>query len=114
MYHTLNRKITVAFRDMAEDTKQHIRIHVYDQDFDIAVRPQDEPLYRRAAKFITERYNKYAEMFKGHKSDHTIALMTLIDIALLYEMEVDKNDVEPYNNTLKRLILEIDKALEGK
>ena len=53
-------------------------------------------------------------MFKGHKSDHTIALMTLIDIALLYEMEVDKNDVEPYNNTLKRLILEIDKALEGK
>ena len=99
---------------MAEDTKQHIRIHVYDQDFDIAVRPQDEPLYRRAAKFITERYNKYAEMFNGHKSDHTIALMTLIDIALLYEMEVDKNDVEPYNNTLKRLILEIDKALEGK
>ena len=51
---------------MAEDNlkKQHIRIHVYDEDFTIAVRPEDEPLYRRAAKFITERYNKYAEMFK--------------------------------------------------
>ena len=96
------------------ETKQHIRIHVYDEDFDIAVRPEDEPLYRKAAKFITERYNRYAETFKGHKSDHTIALMTLIDIALLYEMEVQKNDVTPYDNTLKRLIGEIDKALYGK
>ena len=40
--------------------------------------------------------------------------MTLIDIALLYEMEVDKNDVEPYNKTLERLISEIDKALAEK
>lgn len=98
---------------MAEDTKQHIRIHVYDQDFDIAVRSEDEPLYRRAAKFITERYNKYAEMFKTHKSDHTIALMTLIDIALLYEKEVERNDVKPFEDTVKRLTEEIDKALEG-
>ena len=100
---------------MAQDeTKQHIRIHVYDQDFDIAVRPEDEPLYRKAAKFITERYNRYAETFKGHKSDHTIALMTLIDIALLYEMEVEKNDVKPIENSLNRLMSEIDKALGGK
>ena len=97
---------------MAEDTKQHIRIHVYDQDFDIAVRPEDEPLYRRAAKFITERYNKYAEMFKTHKSDHTIALMTLIDIALLYEKEVERNDVKPFEDIVKRLTEDIDKALE--
>lgn len=101
---------------MAQDneTKQHIRIHVYDEDFDIAVRPEDEPLYRKAAKFITERYNRYAENFKGHKSDHTIALMTLIDIALLYEMEMEKNDVSPYDDTMKRLIGEIDKVLGGK
>ncbi|MGN0281555.1 MAG: cell division protein ZapA [Prevotella sp.] len=96
------------------ETKQHIRIHVYDQDFDIAVRPEDEPLYRKAAKFITERYNRYAENFKGHKSDHTIALMTLIDIALLYEMEKTKNDVTPIDDTLKRLIKELDSALDGK
>lgn len=101
---------------MAQDneTKQHIRIHVYDEDFDIAVRPEDEPLYRKAAKFITERYNRYAENFKGHKSDHTIALMTLIDIALLYEMEMEKNDVSPYDDTMKRLLGEIDKVLGGK
>ena len=101
---------------MAQDneTKQHIRIHVYDEDFDIAVRPEDEPLYRKAAKFITERYNRYDENFKGHKSDHTIALMTLIDIALLYEMEMEKNDVSPYDDTMKRLIGEIDKVLGGK
>lgn len=101
---------------MAQDneTKQNIRIHVYDEDFYIAVRPEDEPLYRKAAKFITERYNRYAENFKGHKSDHTIALMTLIDIALLYEMEVEKNDVKPVENTLKRLMQEMDKALDGE
>ena len=99
---------------MAEDTKQHIRIHVYDQDFDIAVKPEQEPLYRKAAKFITDRYNKYAEMFKSHKSDHTIALMTLIDIALLYEIERQKNDVAPYDSTLKLLMDEMDKVLAGK
>ena len=101
---------------MAQDneTKQHIRIHVYDEDFDIAVRPEDEPLYRKAAKFITERYNRYAENFKGHKSDHTIALMTLIDIALLYEMEMEKNDVSPYDDTMKRLLGEIDNVLGVK
>ena len=99
---------------MAEDTKQHIRIHVYDQDFDIAVKPEQEPLYRKAAKFITDRYNKYAEMFKSHKSDHTIALMTLIDSALLYEIERQKNDVAPYDSTLKRLMDEMDKVLAGK
>lgn len=98
---------------MAEDNlkKQHIRIHVYDEDFTIAVKPEDEPLYRRAAKFITERYNKYAEMFKTHKSDHTIALMTLIDIALLYEMEAQKNDVSPYDKAIERLSADIDNAL---
>ena len=56
---------------MAQDneTKQHIRIHVYDEDFDIAVRPEDEPLYRKAAKFITERYNRYAEKRPHHSFD---------------------------------------------
>ena len=90
---------------MAEDNlkKQHIRIHVYDEDFTIAVRPEDEPLYRRAAKFITERYNKYAEMFKTHKSDHTIALMTLI--------EAHNNDVSPYDKAIERLSADIDNAL---
>ena len=37
--------------------------------------------------------------------------MTLIDIALLYEMEAQKNDVSPYDKAIERLSADIDNAL---
>ena len=58
--------------------------------------------------------NVYAQMYKGHKGDHTIALMTLIDIALQYQKERYKNDTAPYNDILTRLTAEIEDALSDK
>ena len=46
------------------------------------------------------------------KSEHTISLMTLIDIALLYERERSKNDTAPYDTILSRLTSEIEEALK--
>ena len=61
---------------------------------------------------ITDRYNAYAQTYKGRKSDHTIALMALIDIALMYQRERAVNDTEPYDNILSRLTSEIEEALK--
>lgn len=74
--------------------------------------PDDEPYYRNAAKLISERYGAYAQVFKGRKSDHTIALMTLIEIALRYEKELARNDTSQYDDTLTKLTSEIEEALK--
>ena len=69
--------------------KLHIRLHVYDEEIDA-----------------------YAQAYKGRKGEHTIALMTLIDIALLYERELASNDTDPYNDVLAKLTSEVEKALK--
>ena len=101
---------------MAEVNKEkiHIRLHVYDEEIEVTINREDEAFYRAAAKLITDRYNAYAKAYKGRKSDHTIALMSLIDIALMYQRERDKNDTTPYDNILSRLTSEIEETLKDK
>ena len=94
-----------------ENNKQHITLHVYDEEIEVTINREDEELYRNAAKRITDRYNVYAKAYKGKKSDKTIGLMTLIDIALSYERAKDRNDVGPYNDMLTRLTAEIEETL---
>ena len=99
---------------MAEQNQDrlHITLHVYDEEIEIVVKRDEEEYYRAAAKLITERYNAYSQAYKGRKSDHTIALMTLIDVTLLYQKERSHNDTSPYDNVLARLTAEIEDALK--
>ncbi len=101
---------------MAEQNneKLNIRLHVYDEEIAVKVDREEEEYYRAAAKHITERYNVYAGMFKGKKSDHTIALMTLVDIALQHQKEKAKKDTQPLTNILNKLTAQIDDALSDK
>lgn len=101
---------------MAEEIKEklNIRLHVYDEDImTVLHHREDEEYYRLAAKLVSERYGAYAQVYKGRKSDHTIALMTLLEIALRYERERAKNDTVPYDNILSQLTAEIEEALES-
>jgi cell division protein ZapA len=98
---------------MAEEGKLNIRLHVYDEDIAMVLHNRaDEEYYRAAAKLITERYGAYAQVYKGRRSDHSIALMTLIEIALRYEKELAKNDTTPYDNILSQLTSEIEEAMK--
>ena len=100
---------------MAEVKKEklNITLHVYDEDIMVVLHNrEDEEYYRAAAKLISERYGAYAQVYKGRKSDHTIALMTLIEIALRYERERAKNDTAPYDNILSQLTSEIEEVLK--
>jgi cell division protein ZapA len=92
--------------------KLHIRLHVYDEEIEVTIPRSDEEYYRKAAKLITDRYNAYAQAYKGWKGEHTIALMTLIDIALLFERESAKNDTAPYDDVLTKLTSEIEEAMK--
>ena len=117
---------------MAEtkNEKLHIRLHVYDEDIDVTVERSEEEYYRAAAKLITDRYNVYAQIYKGRKSDASgilclngveklppavqRSLMTLIDIALQHQKERSRNDVEPFEKILTRLTADIDEVLGDK
>lgn len=96
---------------MADQSKLNIRLHVYDEEIEVKINREDEEFYRNAAKLITDRYNAYAQAYKGRKTEHIISLMTLVDIALLYEKERSHNDTAPYDNVLIRLTKEIEEAL---
>jgi cell division protein ZapA len=100
---------------MPEESKEklNIKLHVYDEDImTVLHNREDEEFYRRAAKLVSERYGAYAQVYKGRKSEHTIALMTLIEIALRYEREHAKHDTTPYDNILSQLSSEIEDALK--
>ena len=99
---------------MAEESKEKlkIRLHVYDTEIAVNVVRDDEEYYRSAAKLITDRYNAYAQAYKGRKNDHIISLMTLVDIALMYQKECSNNDTAPYDNVIAQLTTEIQKALD--
>ena len=98
--------------EVNNNEKFNIRLHVYDEEISVAVKRTDEEFYRRAAKLITDRYNAYAQAYKGKKGEHTIALMTLVDVALMYERERGKNDTAPYDDILTKLTSEIEEALK--
>jgi len=94
-----------------ENSKLHIRLHVYDTDVPVNVRREDEFYYREAAKLITSTVNTYSELYKGRKSDKEILYMALIDIALRYEKGKGQNDTSVYDDILARLTGEIEAAL---
>ena len=96
--------------DQMED-KLQIRLHVYDTDLTVRIPRKDEEYYRKSAKLIDEIVNSYSKIFKGRKSDKEILYMALIDVALRYEKESDKNDTQPYNDILNKLTAEIEDTL---
>ena len=96
--------------DQKED-KLQIRLHVYDTGLTVRIPREDEEYYRKSAKLIDEIVNSYSKIFKGRKSDKEILYMALIDVALRYEKESDKNDTEPYNDILNKLTAEIEDTL---
>jgi cell division protein ZapA len=96
-----------------KEDKLNITLQVYDEPIKVVLHNrEDEADYRNAAKLISERYGIYVQKFKGVKSDHTIALMTLVEIALRYEKERVRNNTAPYDDILSQLTSEIEKVLK--
>ena len=95
-----------------EQDKLLIRLHVYDTDLSVRIPREDEEYYRKSAKLIDDIVNSYTNIFKGRKSDKEILYMALIDVALRYEKESDRNDTKPYDDILEKLTSEIEDALK--
>ena len=65
-----------------KEAKTRIELEVYDELIEVYANKSDVKRYIDAAKMVTDRFNTYAELFSGKKSHHTIALITMLDIAV--------------------------------
>ncbi len=59
-----------------------IELEVYDELIEVNISKGEEMKYYDAAKFVTDRFEAYAKMYLGTRSQHTLALMTMLDIAV--------------------------------
>ena len=97
-----------------ENDKIKIRLHVYDTDIPVTVRPEDEPYCRKAAKLITDKVNSLMDVYRTSRSENEIIRMAMLDIAIDLEFEKSSNDTKPYDDILTKITSEIEDALDVK
>lgn len=66
-----------------DNTKIKINLQIYDTEFEIHIDKDNIENYDYAARLVSNRFNAYMYAYKKSKSEHEIALMTMLDIALL-------------------------------
>ena len=91
--------------------KRTIRLHVYDTELPIRIFADEEEIYRRAARMATDTINAYTAQSNGQKSHLEVLYMSLVDIALKFEFERKRNDIEPYTDILQKITSEIEETL---
>ena len=97
---------------MAEVNKQHISLNICDEKIDIYVKTDEEAYYREAEKLARATYGKYAELFRGRRSERFISATALLEIGVKYQMESASKDTDSYNTLLERLTSDIDEVLK--
>lgn len=96
------------------DGRIDIRLHIARIELPVHIPPQEEEKYRKAAKLVTKVLDAYEEQFSNSKSNEERMYMALIDIASKLVEQYDRNDTEPFYDTLKKITLEVENALEIK
>lgn len=96
------------------DGRIDIRLHIARIELPVHIPPQEEEKYRKAAKLVTKVLDAYEEQFSNSKSNEERMYMALIDIASKLVEQYDRNDTEPFYDTLKKITLEVEDALEIK
>ena len=66
-----------------EKTRIKIKLPIYDTEFEINIDNKDIDRFYDASRLVTDRLNAYTVAYKDRKSEHEIALMTMLDLALL-------------------------------
>lgn len=62
--------------------KIEISLQLYDEELEATINEEEKERYLATADYVTQKYNAYAQAYNGKKSDHTISLMAMLDIAL--------------------------------
>lgn len=66
-----------------DKTRINIKLAVYDTELEVIIDKNDIENYYNAARIVTDRFNAYMVHYKKSKTEHEIALMTMIDLVLI-------------------------------
>lgn len=97
---------------MEYNSSQNINLHIYDTDINVTVPREKEEQWRKAAQLINEKLNAYFGAYKDQKGVKEILYYAMIDIALNYISEAERNDLLPITNILSQLSEEMGNALK--
>lgn len=65
-----------------DKTRIKINLQIYDTEFEIHIDKNKIEDYDKAARLVSNRFDAYMSAYKKRKTEHEIALMTMLDIAL--------------------------------
>ena len=98
-----------------KENKMEIELEVFDELIEVNVSKSDVKRYLDAAKFVTDRYNTYARMYLRTKSEHTISLMTMLDIAVkLMPANTSKGQCHSFWARIKNYISSLRLKYKGR
>lgn len=78
--------------------------------FPITIKREEEKLYRDAERLVNERLGHYAASYPKQPRE-THLTMTALDIALALQRNANRNDTEPFKQSMKALLNEIENHL---
>ena len=79
----------------------------------ITIKRTDEEANRAAEKLINQRYNNYASQY-SNLSNETNLCMTAMDIALSMKKNEFRNDTQPFEDSMKRMLKTLEETLASK
>ena len=93
-----------------DSDKLIIKLMIGNQLYPISVKREQEELFRKAAKDINEKLQRYQTTYpnQGYEKYMSIALL---DFAVKVQQLESSNETAPYNQALGQLTLEIEQAL---
>ena len=74
-----------------DKTRIRINLPMYDTEFEVTIDKNDIENYDKAARLVTDRFNAYSVTYKGLKTEHEIALMTMLDLVILSNRKDSNN-----------------------
>ena len=96
------------------DGRIDIRLHIARIELPVHIPPHEEEKYRKAAKLVTKVLDAYEVQFSSTKTTEERMYMALIDIASKLVEQYDRNDTEPFYDTLPKITSEVEEALDIK
>ena len=93
-----------------DSEKLIIKLMIGNQIYPISVKREQEEVFRKAAKDINEKLQRYQTTYpnQGYEKYMSIALL---DFAVKVQQLENSNETLPYNKALEQLTLEIEQAL---
>ena len=79
----------------------------------ITIKRTDEEAYRAAERLINQRFNAYASQY-ANLGNETYMCMAALDIALSIKKNELRNDTQPFEESMKRMLKTLEDTLAAK